>query len=182
MNTHIALLRGINVGGKNKLPMRDLVTILEGLDLQNVKTYIQSGNAAFRSARGDLAALSEEIGAAIEQSHGFNPQVFILTVDTLKDAVAANPFPEAEDEPKTLHFFFVDGDPSQLNIEKLSQLKKESEQFQLINNVIYLHTPDGFSRSKLAEALSKKRTDVALTGRNYRSTGKILEMALALAQ
>lgn len=182
MNTHIALLRGINVGGNNKLPMRDLVSILQGLDLHNVKTYIQSGNAVFQSKRDDLAILSQEIGAAIEQHHGFNPQVFILSVDALQEAIAANPFPKAEDEPKTLHFFFWDGDPSNLDDDALNKMKKENEQFQRINSVLYLHAPDGISRSKLAESLSKKRTDVMITARNYRSASKILAMALDLAQ
>lgn len=182
MKTHILLLRGINVGGKNKLPMRDLVVILEGLDLHSVKTYIQSGNAVFQSTRNDLSTLSTEIGAAIEQNHGFNPQVFILDIDTLQEAAAANPFPEAEAEPKTLHFFFLDRSLSDSELDKLDKLKKENEHYQLINRVLYLHAPDGISRSKFAEALSKKRSDMTITARNYRSVSKILDLALALEQ
>ncbi|MCB0093014.1 MAG: DUF1697 domain-containing protein, partial [Caldilineaceae bacterium] len=75
MNTYIALLRGINVGGNNKLPMKELAALLDGLGLQNVKTYIQSGNVVFQSERADVAALSQEISAAIGQSHGFTPAI-----------------------------------------------------------------------------------------------------------
>jgi uncharacterized protein (DUF1697 family) len=78
MNTYITLLRGINVGGRNKLPMRELVQLLEELGLENVKTYIQSGNVVFQSKRTDRAKLSAEISEAIGESHGFTPQIFVL--------------------------------------------------------------------------------------------------------
>src|SRR5690242_8827297 len=77
MNTYIALLRGINVGGNNKLPMRALTSLLEEMEFRNVKTYIQSGNVVFQSERTDIAALEKEISAAIKKSHGFAPQIFI---------------------------------------------------------------------------------------------------------
>lgn len=80
MNTYIALFRGINVGGHNKLPMRELVHLLEKLGLESVKTYIQSGNVVFQSERTDRLALSETIGVTIGESHGFTPQVFILNL------------------------------------------------------------------------------------------------------
>ena len=103
MNTHIALLRGINVGGHGKLPMKDLRTVLEGLGLTNVKTYLQSGNAVFQSSSKDKGQLSREIGTAITESHQFTPEVLVLSIDELRTAITANPFPEGEGDPKTLH-------------------------------------------------------------------------------
>ena len=93
MNTIIALLRGINVGGRNKLPMRELTQLLESLGLENVKTYIQSGNVVFQGRRDDLPALAEEIGTAIQDSHGFTPRVLLLELADLETAVAQNRYP-----------------------------------------------------------------------------------------
>ena len=180
MNTYIALLRGINVGGNNKLPMKALTTLLEALGLQQVKTYIQSGNVVFQSTRTDIPALAKEITAAIEKSHGFAPQVFLLEGQTLQAAVAATPFPEGTDDPKSLHLFFLDGIPHKLNLAALEALKAPNERFALIDQVFYLHAPDGIGHSKLAEGVGKG-WGVSLTARNWRTVSTILEMANAIA-
>ena len=180
MNTYIALLRGINVGGNNKLPMRELVTVLAGLGLRNVKTYIQSGNVVFQSERTDRLALAQEIGAAIGKSHGFTPAVLLLDRQALQVAIAANPFPEGEAEPKTLHFFFLDGVPQNPGLDALEQLKADNERFRLIDKVFYLHAPDGIGRSKLAEKFGKG-WQVAITARNWRTVSQLMAMAVELA-
>jgi uncharacterized protein (DUF1697 family) len=106
MNTIIALLRGINVGGHNKLPMRELKVLLEGMGLANVQTYIQSGNVVFQSEETEQAGLAQRITAVIEASYGFAPQVFLLDLASLQAAMAANPFPEGEAEPSHCISFF----------------------------------------------------------------------------
>lgn len=179
MNTYIALLRGINVGGNNKLPMRELVTVLEGLGLAKVKTYIQSGNVIFQSSRTDRAALSQEISAAIGKSHGFAPAILLLGIQELQAAVIANPFPEGEDEPKSLHLFFMDAVPQNPDWDALEQLKAKSERFALIDKVFYLHAPDGIGRSKLAEKFGRG-WKVNITARNWRTVRQIMTMALEL--
>jgi len=88
----IGLFRGINVGGHNKVPMKDLVTLLCGLGLQQVRTYIQSGNVVFRGS-GTAAALIEDIGAAVSRRFGFRPLLVLLDAKQLAQAAAANPFP-----------------------------------------------------------------------------------------
>lgn len=180
MNTVIALFRGINVGGSNILPMRELVAVLEGLGLNQVRTYIQSGNVVFKSERRNLKELSQEISTAIGRSHGFSPHVFLLDLQTFQEAIAANPFSEAEREPKTLHLFFLAEGPQNLNLEALEGVKAENERFRLINNVFYLHAPDGIGRSKLAENVGKG-WGVAVTARNWRTVSKIMAMALDAA-
>jgi uncharacterized protein (DUF1697 family) len=176
MNTYIALLRGINVGGRNKLRMRDLVQLLEELGLKNVKTYIQSGNVVFQSEPADLAKLSTEISEAIGESHGFTPQIFILNMKAMQKAMSANPFPEGEDEPKSLHLFFLDAIPKDLDLTALEAVQKDSERFELIDDVFYLHAPDGIGRSKLAERVGRG-WNVSITARNWRTVNKIMEMA-----
>lgn len=180
MNTYIALLRGINVGGNNKLPMKELVTVLEGIRLEKVKTYIQSGNVVFQSERRDKAALSEEISAAISKSHGFSPAILLLEVDELAAAMQANPFPEGEDEPKSLHLFFMEPAPQKPDVAFLEALKSETERFLLIDKVFYLHAPEGIGRSKLAERFGRG-WKVNVTARNWRTVCKVMEMAKGVA-
>ncbi|HET6527282.1 MAG TPA: DUF1697 domain-containing protein [Balneolaceae bacterium] len=175
MNTYIALLRGINVGGHNKLPMKELVQLLEDLGLHNVKTYIQTGNVAFKSEK-DSAKLAESIKAAIEKDYGFAPHVLVLTFNEFQKAMTSNPFPEAEAEPKTLHLYFLDREPENPDLESLESIKKDSERFILKNKTFYLHAPEGVGRSKLA-AKVEKVLGVPATARNWRSVGKIKEMA-----
>lgn len=181
MNTYIALLRGINVGGNNKLPMKALTALLEAMGMQKVKTYIQSGNVVFQSERTDSAALAKEITAAIAQAHGFAPQVFLLDIQTLAAAMAANPFPEGTDEPKSLHLFFLEGIPQKPNLAALEAVKAPNERFALIDQVFYLHAPDGIGRSKLAESIGKG-VGVSITARNWRTVSTIFEMAQAIAE
>ena len=176
MSTWIVLLRGINVGGKNILPMNGLVRDLQSLNLENVKTYIQSGNAVFRSSRKVSATLGAKIATKIENRHGFRPRVLILSADQLEDAIESNPFPDAEAEPKTLHLFFLAWAPAAPDIESLTEAKSPSERFHLTDHVFYLHAPDGIGRSKLA-ANAEKFLGVAITARNWRTVQKLWEMA-----
>jgi len=179
MYTFIALLRGINVGGHNKLPMRDLVQLLETIGFANVKTYIQSGNVVFQTQRDARVALAEEIRSAIGQSYGFRPQVMLLGLEDLATAVSRNPFLQATQEPKTLHFYFLESSPPQPDLAELEMLKTEREQFKLIDNVFYLYAPDGIGRSKLA-ARVEKALGVATTARNWRTVSKVMELATSV--
>jgi len=176
MNTYIGLLRGINVGGNNLLPMKELTTLLAGLGLHNIKTYIQSGNVVFQSERTNTSELSQEITLAIKQSHGFAPYVLVLDAKALQAAITANPFPEGEAEPKSLHLFFMDVAPQKINWETLERLKTPTERYQLLNNVFFLHASDGIGRSKLAEVIGKG-WGVNITARNWRTVTTIMAMA-----
>lgn len=175
MNFYVALLRGINVGGKNILPMKELIAVLENLGLTNVQTYIQSGNVVFQFDGSSPQELSPNIQAAILLSHGFAPKVTILSGQEFHLAMAANPFPEATTEPKSLHLFFLNSVPVNPDLEKLISLKTQSERFELIDQVFYLHTPESFGRSKLA-ANVEKSLGVALTARNWRTAKSILSI------
>ena len=112
MNTYVALLRGINVGGKNILPMKELTAVLEGLGLKKVQTYIQSGNVVFQCKANKAQELTHDIGTAIFHSHELTPQVFVLSVQELQNAIVSNPFPEGENDPKSLHLFFLESSPA----------------------------------------------------------------------
>jgi uncharacterized protein (DUF1697 family) len=176
MNTYIAFFRGINVGGKNSLPMEELVALLEGFGAREVRTYVQSGNAVFQSAEKGPSQLSKQLAAAIKKRHGFGTCVLIVGLDALKRAMAENPFPEAEADPSSLHLGFLASTPKSPDLEKLATLKKESERFHLSDNVFYLHAPQGVGRSKLA-ASTEKLLGVPMTDRNWRTVCKVREMA-----
>ncbi len=177
MKTYIALFRGINVGGKSSLPMKELVALLEDLGARNVKTYIQSGNAIFQSAAENVSQLSDKISAEVKHRRGFTPHVLILELTDIEKAIAENPFPEAESDPSTLHLGFLAHTPKGADLEKMESLKKESEKFHLSDSVFYLYAPEGVGRSRLAASI-EKLLGVPMTDRNWRTVCKIREMAV----
>ena len=176
MKTCIALIRGINVGGKNSLPMKELVAILEDMGVRKIKTYIQSGNAVFQSDEKNLSQFSQRLTAEIKKRHGFEPDVLIVGLDAIEEAMADNPFPEAEAEPGSLHLGFLASVPKSPDLGKLDSLRREGERFHLGERVFYLHAPEGVGRSKLA-ASTEKLLGVPMTYRNWRTVCKIKEMA-----
>ncbi len=179
MTTYVALFRGINVGGKNTLPMKELVTILQDLGCLNVGTYIQSGNAVFQSKQKDAWRLLAKIRGAINTRCGFEPCVMLLRLDEMEKAIAGNPFPEVESVPKALHAGFLASAPKKPDLEKLGHLKSTTERFRLVERVFYLHAPDGVGKSKLA-ANAEKAIGVSMTDRNWRTVCKIRDMARAV--
>jgi uncharacterized protein (DUF1697 family) len=173
MNTYIALLRGI--GGNYTFPMKGLVELLEGMGLSDVKTYIQTGNAIFRSKEMGPSELSERISAGIEDRYGFAPHVIILTPEELREAVASNPYPEATSEPRTLHLTFLASTPEDPDLAALERLRKDNERFTLEGRTFYFHAPDGVGRSKLFARIERS-LGVPATARNWRTVSRLAEM------
>ena len=176
MKTYVAFFRGINVGGKNRLPMKDLVATLENIGCRDVATYIQSGNAVFRSGEQDASLLAETIEAEIKERHGIEPRVLVLASDEIERAMRSNPFPEAESEPKTLHLYFLATPPERPDLDVLEGIKGDRERFVLGDGVFYLHAPAGMGRSKLAASV-ERLLGVPTTARNWRTVRKVMEMA-----
>lgn len=168
MKTYVILFRGINVGGKNLLPMKELVELLEKNDFQNVKTYIQSGNVVLQSKK----VISSEIGVLIARNFGFKPEVLVLEKSEFYSSIKHNPFHPAEG--KTAHFYFCSKDPI-LNSEKLDKYLAESEEYKIKNKVFYLYAPKGIGRSKLVANI-ELCLGVPATGRNLNTINKISEM------
>jgi len=176
LKTYIALLRGINVGGKNALPMKELVSIMENNGAENVNTYIQSGNAVFQTDLKNIAQLPGLWSAEIRQGFGFEPHIQILKIEALNLAIAQNPFPQAEADPSSLHLSFLAARPDNPDLQKLNSIKKPSEKFVLIDQVFYLHAPEGIGTSKLAAGI-EKILGVPMTGRNWKSVCSIRALA-----
>ncbi len=173
VNTYIALFRGINVGGNNMLPMGGLVEILERLGCENVKTYIQSGNAVFHTKKNNTKTIAEEISSKIHESHGFKPKILLLRISEMEEAVENNPFKTAEG--KALHFFFLESTPEKPDLAGLTAVKSKTEEFALKTKVFYLYAPDGAGRSKLAARVEQSLA-VPVTARNWNTVSKLFEM------
>jgi uncharacterized protein (DUF1697 family) len=173
MRTYIALFRGINVVGNNPLPMRDLVRILERMGCKDVETYIQSGNAVFRTGKSRPTKLAEEISSRVFKDHGFKPKVLLLSTSELEAAINNNPFSTAVGN--ALHFMFLTSKPRKPDLAALTAVKTKTEQFRLDMRVFYLYAPDGIGRSKLAARI-EPALGVPATGRNWNTVNKLREM------
>lgn len=178
MKTWIALFRGINVGSTRSVPMKDLVALMEKNGCSDVQTYIQSGNVVFRSPLTTAAAVGKLLTGIVVKRHGFEPRVMALTRAELEKAAAANPFPQADANPKSLHLFFLADNPDKPALEKMAAVKAKSESFVLAGKVLYLYTPDGFGKSKLAER-AERLLGVDATARNWRTVTTLVDMAKA---
>ena len=137
MKEWIALIRGINVGGKHIVPMKELIRLMEREGFVNVRTYIQSGNVVFQSPTRP----KDEISRLIEKRFGFRPEVFMLSAADLKKAVVNNPY--KEHPGNTVHFFFCDKRPKSIDYGFLESFRTKSEEYKQVGNVFYLHAPDG---------------------------------------
>lgn len=186
MPTHVALLRGINVGGAGKLPMAQLREVLEGLGHRDVATYIQSGNAVFSpGSRAGPQALARALEDAIEAAAGFRPATVVLTAAELAAVRDANPFPEVT-EPKQLHAGFFPGPPGPTYAagtraaQQLAHEQGSHDRVVVDGAVVYLHTPDGIGRSRLAELLGRVKDEhgakVLGTFRNWATVTKLLDL------
>lgn len=178
MKTWVLLLRGINVGGRNVLPMKELAAGLASLKMLNVRTYIQSGNVVFQFKEKLPKSLNKRIADSIEERHGIRPGTFILSSEALEETIAANPFPKATGDPKSLHCFFLAERVKTMPRDQLNELASATEKWRLINQTFYLHAPDGVGRSKLA-ARVEKTLGAPTTARNWKTVLKLSDMVRA---
>jgi uncharacterized protein (DUF1697 family) len=175
MPTWIGLLRGVNVGG-NRLPMAELRDELVDVGLEKVRTYIQSGNVVFDASPEMACDLAATLPPRIEARFGFRPRLLVLSADDLRRAIGANPYPEAEAEPKSVHLYFLAERPEAVDTKVLDALRSETERWHLAGRVFYLHAPDGYGTSKLA-AQVEKLLGVDATARNWRTVRKLWGIA-----
>jgi uncharacterized protein (DUF1697 family) len=173
MSTYIALLRGINVGGKNILPMKDLLEIFKEMGFTDVNSYIQSGNVVFHSRTKCSNKTAVEVASRIEDRHGIAPTVLLLAASELAAALENNPY-EVQDG-KTVHFYFLSSIPKNPDLQRLIKVKTASEAFKLGGRIFYLHAPDGIGRSKLAAAVEQS-LGVVVTARNLNTVNKLISM------
>ena len=173
--TWLALLRGVNVVGKNKVPMKALASALGAAGFREVQTYIQSGNIVFRSASGDARALAGKIARLIERQFDCRPAVLVISGAELAAAIRANPFPAAQRNHKALHLYFPASPPESPDIDSLARIAAGREAFALERGILYLWTPDGFADSVLRSRV-ERCLGVPATARNWRTVNELLKL------
>lgn len=180
MPTHVALLRGINLGPHKRVAMPALRTLVESLGHTDVATYIASGNVVFTASTEVLAG---DLEKAIADGLGVTCRVVVLTCAELAQAVADNPYPD-EPDPKRVHAFFLTeqaGAETHAHVAKAQEraaAKGSRDEAAIVGQVLYLHTPDGFGRSELAAELSRggRRNAAEGTARNWATVTTLLAM------
>jgi uncharacterized protein (DUF1697 family) len=175
--SHIALLRGINVGGKNKLPMKNLAVMFTDAGCTDVQTYIQSGNVAFNSAAKLARTLPQVISRCIQQDFGLDVPVIIRTAAQLESAISNNPFIKRGANQAGLHIMFLADTPDAKRIKELDPDRSAPDEFIVRGQEIYLYLPNGAARSKLTNQYFDSKLKTVSTIRNWRTALKLLELA-----
>jgi len=175
--TAVALLRGINVGGKNKLPMNVLTGIFEKAGCTGVRTYIQSGNVVFKSATGAERKIAAAVSKAIHAKCGMTVPVVVRTGAQLAAAVKANPFLKKGVGMETLHLMFLGDAPAAGLVAGLEANRSPGDAFIVRGGEIYLHLPNGVARTKLTNAYFDAKLKTVSTMRNWRTVLTLAEMA-----
>jgi uncharacterized protein (DUF1697 family) len=173
----VALLRGINVGGKNKLPMKDLVALFAQAGADDVRHYIQSGNVVFRATAPLAARLPGLVAREIERGLGLRVPVILRSDDELRAAAKANPLLAAGADPSTLHVMFLERAPGKKEIAALDPGRSPPDSFSLVGREVYLSCPNGMARTKLTNAYFDSTLRTTSTARNWRTVLKLVEMS-----
>ncbi len=189
MATHVALLRGINLAGRNKVAMADLREVVAELGHADVSTYIQSGNVVFSADPGaaDASALAAAMTEAVAGRLGVTAPVIVLSRGELAEIIAANPFPhQAEADPRRVHAVVLSGAPGSEAAGKIdaalarSAAKGSRDELAIVGRTLYLYTPDGFGNSELAAAVlrivTSPRAGVTGTARNWATMNKLFDL------
>ena len=172
---YVALLRGVNVGGRNKLPMADLRDIFSAAGCSAVRTYIQSGNVVFQAGQ-DLAERAPEIVTeSIRRQFGYETVVVVRSREELRQVAASNPF-DTSGDPRFLQVAFLADTPDAEAVSRLDPRRSPPDAFAVRGRHVYLHYPNGVARSKLTNEYLAAQLQTASTMRNWRTVLTLLEL------
>jgi uncharacterized protein (DUF1697 family) len=172
----LALLRGVNVGGKNKLSMRDLTAMFMDAGCENVRTLIQSGNVIFTASPRVSASLADLIALKISERFGYRTPVILRTAQQLRGVVSNNPFLQAGISEDTLHVMFLADRPNLEKIGALDPNRSLPDAFLVRGQEIYLQLPNGAARTKLSNAWFDSKLATTSTSRNWRTVTRLLQI------
>ena len=177
MTPYVCLLRGVNLGPTTAMSMAELKQVCAGLGLGSVATYIRSGNVVF-TGDDDADAVRASVGAGIERHFGVAVDVVLRTAEQMAAVVAGNPFPQAD--PARVSVAFLGAPVAEQVVQDLGGTDFGADEYAGDGAEIYLHTPNGFGRSKLATRVSTLRRPAVATVRNWRTVNKLAQMSAAL--
>jgi uncharacterized protein (DUF1697 family) len=182
VRTHVALLRGINVGGRNKVAMADLREIVTSLGHTDVATYIQSGNVVFTSPETDATRLAGDLEQAVAERLGVQPGVVVVSRQQLQQVIDSNPYPD-ETSSRCLHAVFRAQEMDRAGIAAVAQAQQRAsdkgshDEATVVGRVVFLRTPDGIGRSELAAQLARSGAAMASgTARNWATVTKLMTL------
>jgi uncharacterized protein (DUF1697 family) len=176
MPARIVFLRGVNLGARNRIGMAELRDVLEDAGFDEVRTYLQSGNAVL-SSRAAPATVARRCEEAIAERFGLQIAVVARTRDELAEVVRRNPLGDVAKDPKRYQVSFLDGEPDPELVDKLAAVATARERFEVIGREIYAWHPAGVARSKLWTLLAGKGLGVTATARNWTTVTKLLVLA-----
>ena len=175
MVTYMALLRGINVGGKNKILMAELQDLLLNIGLKEVQTYIQSGNIIFNSEEGNSSKLELQITEAIQERFGLNVPVLVKTNDELKAIFYGCPF--SEERKQKSYFSLLYSEPEVGLVNEVSNMEFENEEIEISPKCVYFYSSIGYGKTKYNNNFFERKLKVTATARNYKTMLKLLELS-----
>jgi uncharacterized protein (DUF1697 family) len=169
MTTYLALLRGINVSGKNKVAMAELRALVESLGFARVQTYIQSGNIVFTGSSRSAAKVADVIAGAILRELGLDVTVIVRSAAEMMAVLASNPLLKKGTDPTKLHVTFLASAPAAAAVHALADLDRSPDQFAVVGKEVNVYCPNGYGNTKLNNTFFEKRLGVAATTRNWRT-------------
>ena len=175
-STYVALLRGINVGGKNILPMKELATMFESAACADVRTYIQSGNVVFAASPSAALEVPAAVAAAIADRFGYRIPIVIRSAQELGKVAKENPFLRTKADPDSLHVVFLSSAPKAGSIALLEAKRSAPDEFVVKGREIYLRLPNGAARTKLTNDYFDRTLATTSTMRNWRTVLKLVEL------
>ncbi len=173
---YVAFLRGINVGGKNKIKMETLREVFTALGFSSVKTYINSGNVILETAETTDKILAAQIEAAIEKEFNLKIKTIVRTIDEIKSIVENNPFAGEFENDKDVHVFFLDEKMPEEKSALLLANNSENERYAVQNREIFCHLRVSVLDSLMGKDYIGKKLKVSATARNWRTVNKILDL------
>jgi uncharacterized protein (DUF1697 family) len=177
MTTFVALLRAVNVSGKNRISMAELRRALGGSGLAGAETYLQSGNVVFDAEGDDPATHAATLREVIEREFGHDVPVLVLKAAELAHIAAANPFVVPGADEKSLHVTFLEEPAAKAAFGGLDLPAQGDEQAVLAGRVVYLHLPYGYGRTRLNNAYFERALKTSATTRNWRTVLALVEMS-----
>ncbi|MDB9776120.1 DUF1697 domain-containing protein [Vicingaceae bacterium] len=181
MKTYFALLRGINVGGKNKLLMRELKQVLDKIGLNQLTTYIQSGNVVFQSTHKTTVELRILIEESITKEFGLRVTTLVITLDQLIELESANPYHLQNIEIEKKYGCFTNAMATDEGLEKLARFNIKNDEYIVQNQFIYLNYANRAGNSKLTTNLIENKLNLKATTRNWKTICQLIEISKAMA-